>query len=105
LARRRDHRFLKSADTPYEDEKFSYLIAGRARPDRAVRGRVIAPARRDKAAVTLTVCDRDGAAITIRVARRDAGFAAARKLSWGDAVMPVASGGATQAKIGEIGDA
>jgi ribosomal protein RSM22 (predicted rRNA methylase) len=88
LARSRDHRLVKSADAPFEDEKFSYVIA--ARPSvriAAYEGRVLAPPRTLKAAIRLKICQAGGTIADRRVARRDrATYAVARRLRWGSAV-------------------
>jgi ribosomal protein RSM22 (predicted rRNA methylase) len=87
LPRSRDHRLAKAAEAPFEDEKFAYLLA--ARPGVAAApaaARVLAPPRAGKAGVSLALCTRDGLEARA-VARRDkAGFAAVRRLGWGDAL-------------------
>jgi ribosomal protein RSM22 (predicted rRNA methylase) len=84
LARSRDHKLVKSADAPFEDEKFSYVAA--ARTARALPGqrRIIAAPRASKAAVTLRVCEAAGLREHV-VPRRDrAAWKAAKRLAWGD---------------------
>lgn len=86
LPRSRDHRIAKGADAPFEDEKFIYLAV--ARPGvaaQAPRPRILAPPRQAKPAITLKLCTPEGAAEERSVPRRDKpGFAAARRLGWGD---------------------
>lgn len=86
LPRSRDHRLAKRAEVPFEDEKFSYLIA--ARPHVAVAprsARVLAPPRVGKPGIELRLCA-PGGLETRFVARRDkAAHARARRLDWGDA--------------------
>jgi ribosomal protein RSM22 (predicted rRNA methylase) len=86
LPRSRDHRLAKRAEVPFEDERFSYLIA--ARPTVAVaprRPRVLAPPRASKAGIALKLCDLDGAVDLRPVAKRDKPtYATARRLGWGD---------------------
>lgn len=88
LPRRRDHRLAKGADAPFEDERFSYLIA--ARPGIALaprRPRILAPPRAGKPGTQFKLCGPDGAVEQRLVARRDkAAFAAARRLDWGDCI-------------------
>ena len=87
LARSRDHLAAKSAEVPFEDEKFAYLIA--ARPHVAVQPRsprVLAPPQAAKPGITLKLCTAAGLERRF-VARRDkAGYAKARRLDWGDAL-------------------
>ncbi len=90
LPRRRDHRLAKSAQTPFEDEPFSYLIA--ARPGIAAIAptpRILAPPRHNKPGITLKLCGLDGRIETRLVTKRDkAAIAETRRLDWGDALPP-----------------
>jgi ribosomal protein RSM22 (predicted rRNA methylase) len=85
LPRSRDHLIAKGAEVPFEDEPFAYLLAARPGLGEPAPARVLAPPRHGKAAIELKLCTPAG--IEMRaVARRDrAGFAAARRLDWGDA--------------------
>jgi ribosomal protein RSM22 (predicted rRNA methylase) len=89
LPRSRDHRLVKGADVPFEDEKFAYLLV--ARPHVRIRPRaprVLAPPQSAKPGITLKLCTPAGLE-TRFVGRRDkAGHAAARRLAWGDALEP-----------------
>ena len=86
LERTRDHKVLKSADAPFEDEKFSYLVAARPGVGARTRGRVIKPVRRSKFDVMLEVCGEAGLE-TREIAKRDkAAFRDVRHVEWGDAV-------------------
>lgn len=86
LPRSRDHRLAKSAQTPFEDEPFSYVIV--ARPDVvaiAPTPRVLAPPRHGKPGIALKLCGLDGQVEDRVVAKRDKiAFAATRRLGWGD---------------------
>ncbi len=88
LPRSRDHRLAKAADIPFEDERFSYLIA--ARPGVATvprRPRVLAPPRVGKPGIALKLCGPDGRVEPRLVPRRDKpAYALARRLGWGDTV-------------------
>ncbi len=85
LPRSRDHRLLKGASAPFEDEKFSYLAV--ARPGVAARSageRVLSTPRIDKVEVAYRACTTEGL-VDRRITRRDkAAFACARRLGWGD---------------------
>jgi len=86
VARTRDHMLLKSAELPWEDEKFSYIIAVREDVFTAPeKGRILAQPEAGKAAVQVKLCKRDGTAALVQIARRDAhAFKQARKKNWGD---------------------
>lgn len=88
LPRSRDHRLAKGAEVPFEDERFSYLVA--ARPGVAAGApapRVLAPPRTAKPGISLKLCGLDGQVETRRVGKRDkAAYAKARRHSWGDAI-------------------
>jgi len=84
LARSRAHRLVKGGEVPFEDEKFSYLVALREgeRPDGR---RIIAPARHGKAGHRFRVCGPQGLA-EVTIGPRDAAFKAAKKRDWGDLI-------------------
>jgi ribosomal protein RSM22 (predicted rRNA methylase) len=88
LARSRDHRLAKGAETPFEDEKFIYLLA--ARPGVATQpatARVLAPPRTGKPGIELKLCTPQGTAELRFAAKRDkAAHSVARRLDWGDAL-------------------
>ena len=87
LPRSRDHLAVKAAEVPFEDERFSYLIA--ARPgvaSVALTARVIAPPRTGKPGIELKLCTPDGVERRLVGKRDKAAFAAARRLDWGDAL-------------------
>lgn len=84
LARTRLHRQLKGADLGYEDEKFMYLVAGRA-PAPAIDARIIGYPRVGKV-VQLPLCRSDGHLETAQISKRDARYKGAKKAKWGDAL-------------------
>ena len=85
LPRSRDHRLVKAADVPFEDEKFAYLVAARPGLAAASRSpRVLARPQAGKAGAVFKLCGPEGLE-NRTVARRDkARFARARRLGWGD---------------------
>jgi ribosomal protein RSM22 (predicted rRNA methylase) len=86
VARSRMHRRIKSADVPWEDEKFIYIAATR-HPPRRVEARVIAPVQLRGGTITLKLCERTGMAQTRMLSKRDGErFRQARRLVWGDSV-------------------
>ncbi|HEX5262716.1 MAG TPA: small ribosomal subunit Rsm22 family protein [Phenylobacterium sp.] len=86
LPRSRDHRVAKGADVPFEDERFSYLVAARPEISTALRQpRILAPPRVGKPGIALKLCGLDGQVEARVIAKRDKpAYAAARRLSWGD---------------------
>jgi ribosomal protein RSM22 (predicted rRNA methylase) len=91
VARSRMHRRIKSADVPWEDEKFIYLAASR-QPGPAAEARVIARPQIRGGTVSLKLCNRDGTRTQPLFSRRDGmRYAQARRLDWGDAIMPADS--------------
>jgi ribosomal protein RSM22 (predicted rRNA methylase) len=93
VERTRDHRTLKAGDAPYEDEKFSYLVAARSGIGGKVLGRVIKPVRRSKFDVAIEVCGEDGLETRVITKRDKDRFRQARHVEWGDAVPDARAGG------------
>jgi ribosomal protein RSM22 (predicted rRNA methylase) len=86
VARSRLHRQAKSADVPWEDEKFIYVAVSRT-PAATAGTRVIAPPRRGSGRVTLKLCRADGSAGEQLFSRRDgAAFKRADRGDWGSAL-------------------
>lgn len=86
VARSRMHRRIKSADVPWEDEKFIYIAASR-HPAVSVSARVIAPVLAKGGTVTLKLCEKTGDAHRHMLSKRDGeAFRRARRLAWGDCV-------------------
>jgi ribosomal protein RSM22 (predicted rRNA methylase) len=88
LPRSRDHRQAKGAEVPFEDERFSYLVAARPGVVTAPRRpRVLAPARTAKPGIALKLCGLGGEVEHRLVPKRDKpAYAVARRLGWGDAL-------------------
>lgn len=84
LPRSRDHLLVKDANVPFEDEKFSYLVAGK--DTGGARGRrILATPKVTKAAISLTLCAPERVEER-SVARRDKNaYKIAKRLDWGDA--------------------
>jgi ribosomal protein RSM22 (predicted rRNA methylase) len=82
LARSRAHMHAKRAKVPYEDEKFSYVIAVRTHVMHQ-SARILAPPVESKAEMRFKLCGSNGLE-TVAVATRDrARFKRVKKLSWG----------------------
>jgi ribosomal protein RSM22 (predicted rRNA methylase) len=86
LQRSRAHKQLKSAELPYEDEKFSYVALTRS-PAALRPGRVLAQPVVTKVEVTAKLCTSHGLVIAKLPHRIKADYARARRWRWGDAVM------------------
>ena len=87
LARSRDHRLVKGAEVPYEDEKFAYLVAARPHIAREPhQPRVLARPRVGKPGIELKLCGPDGLQARVVPKRDKPAYAVARRLGWGDAL-------------------
>jgi ribosomal protein RSM22 (predicted rRNA methylase) len=86
LPRLRAHIQAKSAELPFEDEKFSYVVLTRAPADQRF-ARVLASPEVSKVEVSAKLCTADGLRMA-KIARRDkAAYAKARRWRWGDTVF------------------
>jgi ribosomal protein RSM22 (predicted rRNA methylase) len=86
LPRSRAHKQLKSAELPYEDEKFSYVALTRA----AVathRARVLAQPVATKVAVTARLCTDQGILNASATRRQKVAYQRFKKIAWGDAIF------------------
>jgi ribosomal protein RSM22 (predicted rRNA methylase) len=86
LPRSRAHKQLKSAELPYEDEKFSYVALTRA-PVARHPARVIAQPVVTKVAVTARLCTDQGILNAIAARRQKAEYQRFKKIAWGDAIF------------------
>jgi ribosomal protein RSM22 (predicted rRNA methylase) len=87
LPRSRDHKALKSADAPFEDEKFSYLVLTRRPGDGAIStARVLAPPRFTKWGARLRLCAPGGLIERNFEKRHKEMYLAVRNKEWGDPV-------------------
>ncbi len=86
LARSRDHRRIKAADAPFEDEKFVYLVVARDSVKiRSSSARILARPNHPKPAIQLKLCTPAGDLQLETIRKRDkTAFARARRLGWGD---------------------
>jgi ribosomal protein RSM22 (predicted rRNA methylase) len=87
LPRRRDHKLLKDATVPFEDEKFSYLVAARdglaLTPNFA---RILRLPRILKYGLELKLCASTGIREIATPKRNKARYDEIRKSSWGDRI-------------------
>jgi ribosomal protein RSM22 (predicted rRNA methylase) len=86
LPRSRDHLHIKGAEVPFEDEKFSYVVLSRDKPQ-LIDARILAPPKIAKSAITAKLCT-DAGVVTDIGARRDSEAYRRRKSwRWGDSVL------------------
>lgn len=86
LPRSRAHKQLKSAELPYEDEKFAYVALTRV-PVARHPARVLAQPDVSKVEVTAKLCAAERLVIAKVPRRAKADYARARRWRWGDAVL------------------
>jgi ribosomal protein RSM22 (predicted rRNA methylase) len=86
LPRSRAHKQLKSAELPYEDEKFSYVALTRA-PVGQHPARVLAQPVVTKIAVTARLCTDRGILNSVTPRRQKPAYQRFRKIDWGDAIF------------------
>ncbi len=92
LNRSRDHRHVKGAALPFEDEKFSYVALSRRRAAASANDRVLAPPHVTKVRIRTKLCTAHGL-IADDASRRDRDAYKMRKSwRWGDAVSRTANG-------------
>ncbi|WP_062113228.1 small ribosomal subunit Rsm22 family protein [Aureimonas sp. AU40] len=88
VARSRVHLRTKSAEVPWEDEKFSYVAATRLAAPAAPRAaRILAPPDTGSGKVSLKLCEEDGALRRRLLTKRDGeSFRRARRADWGETI-------------------
>jgi ribosomal protein RSM22 (predicted rRNA methylase) len=86
LPRSRAHKQLKSAELPYEDEKFSYVALTRA-PAARHPARVLAQPVVTKVAITARLCTDQGILNAVAARRQKAAYQRFKKIAWGDAIF------------------
>lgn len=77
------HRYAKDASLPFEDEKFSYLIASKTLVD-LPQSRILRHPLKRKGHVSFTVCTKEGVKENIITKKDKEKYHCAKKLSWGD---------------------
>lgn len=87
LPRSRDHLKVKGASVPFEDERYSYIVAARQTLGTENRARIIAPPKESKAGITLPLCDARGLHHAFVSRRNRDVHALLRKARWGDSIL------------------
>lgn len=85
LPRSRDHLRIKGAEAPFEDEKFSYVVLSRDKPQ-SIDARVLAPPKITKPAVTAKLCTDGGVETDIATRREPDTYRRRKSWRWGDSV-------------------
>ncbi len=83
LPRSREHMHAKKATVPFEDEKYSYLIASRGHAEPA-GARILAPPVATKGEIRFKLCAENGLSQHGVATRDKAEHRRVRKLGWGD---------------------
>jgi ribosomal protein RSM22 (predicted rRNA methylase) len=87
VQRSRDHRILKSADRPFEDEPYAYLAVVRERPSARFDARIVGRTSTSKFEIQLPICDTNGLS-TLKIPKRNKKrYKNYNGLEWGDAVL------------------
>ena len=87
LPRSRDHLKVKGASVPFEDERYSYIVAARHGGQLPNRSRIIAPPVESKSGITLPLCDAGGLHQAFVARRNREVYALLRKAKWGDSIL------------------
>lgn len=88
VARSSLQRQVKAGSASYEDEKFSYIIAGRA-PITPPAARIVQTPKVTSGYVELELCTPEGAIQKEKILKREGpGYKVAKKLRWGDSHNP-----------------
>lgn len=82
LPRSRDHMLLKDAHVPFEDERYSYVVATREQV--ASGARILAPPVESKPGLTFKLCDENGLRAQFVATRDKDEYRRVRKSGWGD---------------------
>lgn len=85
LPRSRDHLHVKGAEAPFEDEKFSYVVLSRDKPQ-SRPARVLAAPKITKSAVTAKLCTHGGVVTDVAARRDPAAYRQRKSWRWGDGV-------------------
>jgi ribosomal protein RSM22 (predicted rRNA methylase) len=86
LPRSRDHRHIKGAEAPFEDEKFSYVVLSREKPQPAA-ARVLARPKVTKTAAMAKLCKEAGVEIDVAARRDPQAYRRFKSWQWGDGVV------------------
>jgi ribosomal protein RSM22 (predicted rRNA methylase) len=86
LPRSRDHQITKRASVPYEDEKFSCLVAGKGFTGLSTGRRILATPHVSKGGVSFTLCAPERTEERVITRSDKAAYKAAKRYDWGDVI-------------------
>jgi ribosomal protein RSM22 (predicted rRNA methylase) len=93
LPRSREHRLVKEASLPFEDEPYTYLVFARCPAEIVPEARIVSRVRVSKVDVSYRVCAQAGRLADRVAPRRDhEAYARLRRAAWGDALLEGANG-------------
>jgi ribosomal protein RSM22 (predicted rRNA methylase) len=84
LNRSKTHQRVKAGTLSFEDEKFSYLIASKEKPDQPTFPRIIRPPLQRKGHLSLDLCTKGGIKRETLTQSKDPLYKVHKKLEWGD---------------------
>jgi ribosomal protein RSM22 (predicted rRNA methylase) len=87
VQRSRDHKALKAATVPFEDEPYAYLALAREALTQRPNHRIVGRSSESKFEIRLPVCGPEGLNTLIVPTRDKKLFKQFKKLDWGDAVL------------------
>ena len=87
VQRSRDHKALKSADVPFEDEPYAYLALSKEKLPARPSQRIVSRTLENKFEIRLPVCGADGLSTITIPTRNKVLFKQVKRLGWGDAVL------------------
>jgi ribosomal protein RSM22 (predicted rRNA methylase) len=87
LNRSRDHRQVKGVTLSFEDEKFSYVVLARHKPEAGATDRVLAPPHVTKVQIASKLCTLHGLVMDVASRRDRDAYRMRKNWRWGDAVL------------------
>ena len=87
VQRSRDHKALKGATVPYEDEPYAYLAVTKDKVTNRLSHRITGRASGNKYEIRLPMCGTDGLSTLKVPTRQKELFKHFKRLDWGDAVL------------------
>ena len=89
VQRRKLHRLIKSGEAPFEDEKYTWLVASAQSAERHLPySRVLDNPRKSNGKIDLSLCSHDGTLLNMTIRKHDRDrYKRAIKVSWGDSLF------------------
>lgn len=87
VSRTSEHRFLKTAELGYEDEKFSYIVVSKSKCEKN-EARILRHPEKHTGHVKFTLCTKNEGIIQKTVSKKEKEiYKRAKKLEWGDSLF------------------